>query len=89
MYAATGPHAKTVNLLLEAGANPDLADNAEGFTALMYAAAEGQLEVVRALLGHGANATLRDKDGDTARDFAARNGHTEIARRLGNSLDSP
>jgi ankyrin repeat protein len=48
----------------------------------MHAAAEGQAQVVQALLEHNADPTLRDVDGDTARDFATRNGHAEVVRLL-------
>ena len=84
MYAASGPNHETVRVLLEAGAVPNVVDKGERFTALMFAAAEGQQEVVRLLLHHNADVTLRDIDGDTARDFAAKNGHNEIVRMMGN-----
>ena len=57
-------------------------DEVEKFTALMFAAAEGQQEVVQALLQHNADVTLRDIDGETARDFAANNGHDAVVRIL-------
>ncbi len=71
-----------MQLLLEWKADPDLVDREERFTALMFAAAEGQAGVVRALLSYGADSGLTDVDGDTALDFAARNGHREVARML-------
>ncbi len=83
MYAATGPYAETVDVLLAAGAEPNAVDSGEKFTALMHAAAEGQLEVVRTLLAHNADPQLHDVDGDTARDFAERNGHAEVVQLLG------
>ena len=82
MYAATGPNQATVAALLEAGAAPNAVDHGEKFTALMHAAAEGQLEVVQTLLQHNADTQMRDVDGDTARDFAERNGHAEVVRLL-------
>ena len=48
----------------------------------MFAAAEGQKEVVQALLQNNADTTVKDKDGDTARDFAAKNGYREVATML-------
>ena len=48
----------------------------------MFAAAEGQRDVVQVLLRHNANVSVRDVDGDTARDFAAQKGHGEIVRML-------
>lgn len=82
MYAASGPNVATVNVLLEANADPNVVDKVENFTALMFAAAEGQLEVVDALLKRGADTTLTDVDGDTARDFATQNGHQAVVERL-------
>ena len=52
MYAASGPNPETVQLLLEKKADPNLVDQAEKFTALMFAAAEGQTRVVQILLKH-------------------------------------
>ena len=45
----------------------------------MYAAAEGQFENVKILLSYKADPTLKDKDGDDAMQFAANNGHNEVA----------
>ena len=75
MYAASGPFAPTVKLLIDRGADPNSRDTDEGFTALMFAAAEGQVEVIKVLVAHNADITIKDKDGDTALDFAQRNGH--------------
>ncbi len=79
MFAASGPFPATVQLLLEAGADPNAVDRSEGFTALMHAAAEGQLEVVKLLLEHGADRSIRDVDEDTAETFARQNGHLQVA----------
>lgn len=84
LYASSGPFEGTVELLLEAGAEVDVQGKAEGFTALMTAAAEGQLEVVRLLLIHGADPDLLDKDGDTAQSFAKQKGHTAVIDLLEN-----
>lgn len=84
MYASSGPYAETVEFLLNKGAEVNLQGTLEGFTALMTAAAEGQIEVVRLLLGHGADPALKDKDGDTAESFARQNGHTAVVELLKN-----
>ena len=84
MYASSGPFADTVGLLLDKGAEVDIQGSVEGFTALMMAAAEGQLDVVRLLLIHGADPSLKDEDGDTARSFAAQNGHNAVVDLLDN-----
>ena len=41
----------------------------------MFAAAEGQAKVVNTLLSAGADHTMKDTDGDTAKSFAEKNGH--------------
>jgi len=82
LYASSGPFPETVGLLLARGAEVNLQDSVEGFTALMMAAAEGQLQVVQLLLTHGAVADIRDKDGDTAESFAVQNGHSAVAKLL-------
>ncbi len=82
MYASTGDFNETVILLFEAGAKTNLVDNEEHFTALMFAAAEGQAEVVRTLLAHGADPALLDVDSESAFDFAVANGHQDVAALL-------
>jgi ankyrin repeat protein len=84
MYASSGPFKETVELLLKKGADVDVQGALEGFTALMTAAAEGQLEVVRLPLAHGANAKLKDVDGDTAESFAVQKGHSAVVDLLRN-----
>ena len=82
LFASTGPFPKTVELLLERKADPNIVDNQERFSALMHAAAEGHIEVVKTLLDYEADATLKDIDGDTAESFARQNGHNELADLL-------
>ena len=82
MYAASGPNAPTVKRLLAAAPAVDLRDRDEHFTALMFAAAEGQEENVRALLLAKADPALTDVDGDNARKFALERGFTAVAALL-------
>jgi ankyrin repeat protein len=82
MFAASGPYAETVQLLLDSGAKIDTIDSGEHFSALMWAAAEGQADVVKLLLKHKADFTLKDVDGDTAESFAAKNNHTAVVAIL-------
>jgi ankyrin repeat protein len=89
MYASSGPFKETVELLLKNGAEVDIQGTLEGFTALMTAAAEGQLEVARLLLIHRANAALKDKDGDTALSFAEQKGHAAVVSLLKNPPHPP
>jgi ankyrin repeat protein len=62
-----------VELLLEAGAPIDAADN-RGRTALMMAAEIGDADVVEHLLGRGADPAIADKSGKRALDLAANDG---------------
>ena len=82
MYASSGPSPDTVRLLLENKVDLNVQDTGEGWTALMFAAGEGLAEVVHVLLEHKADRTLKDVDGDTALDFARKNGHTLVVRIL-------
>ncbi len=82
MYASTDDFGDTVELLLEAGADPNATDAGEVWTPLMFAAGEGQMEVVRTLLDHGADAAMVDGDGDVAADHAVNRGHDEVAEVL-------
>jgi ankyrin repeat protein len=82
LYASSGPYPDTVGLLLRNGANANTKGKAEGFTALMMAASEGQLEVARVLLLNGADMDLTDSDGDTAKTFARNNGHSAMLELL-------
>jgi hypothetical protein len=70
---------ETVEALLDAGADPDLA-NGEGWTPLMVAAYSPDL--VRLLLPRVKNTDAATKDGLTALMLAATNGHAESVRLL-------
>jgi len=84
MYAASGPFVETVGLFLKRGAEVNVQGTLEGFTPLMTAAAEGLADVVRLLLGAGADRDIKDVDGDTALSFARQNGHAEVVALLEN-----
>jgi len=47
-----------------------------------YAAAVGQIEIVKDLLGRGASVNQKTSDGDTALHFAAREGHLSVVNLL-------
>jgi hypothetical protein len=59
------------------------AANAKGATALMVAALNGQLDIVRLLLRNGANVNLKMKDiGVTALHWASQDGNADIVKEL-------
>jgi ankyrin repeat protein len=82
MYASSGPFPQTVELLVRNGADVNHADKAEGWTALMLAAAEGHQAVVVALARRGANIEMTDQDGDAAIDHARERKQPEIVTLL-------
>lgn len=56
--------------------------NRGGLTGLMFAAREGRVEAVRALLDAGANVNYADPDGSTPLLVALMNGHWDVAKLL-------
>ena len=58
-----------VNLLLDYGANPNF-QTKQGFTALIFAVQEMQVEVVKTLVKRGADITIKGYQGLTALDIA-------------------
>ncbi len=70
MLAAAGGHDELSVLLLSRDANPDLTDE-RGQTALHYAAPDPKsIELVRALLAHGANANARTRNDSPRNSYA-------------------
>lgn len=67
--------------LLDAGACPDLSDDA-GVTPLMVAAMHGDSEMIRALIGQVSDITVRDRAGHTALYYAVNAQKTEIVELL-------
>ena len=77
--AESGEIGELEDLLPRANIN---ARNEHGMTALMRAANHGRVEMVRALLEHGADPNLTRNDNFTALSLAAFFGHTEIVEML-------
>lgn len=77
MYAAWGGDPRTVDRLLEAGADVN-ARNHAGITALMDAVLGRHPGVVRLLLEHGADPTARDRYGRSVLERALMEPHPEI-----------
>jgi ankyrin repeat protein len=73
-----------VRELLKRGADPNLKNKLDG-TPLMFAAANGHLDVVRELVAGGADIAIKDSQGRTARMWAEKGGFTEVANFLRNA----
>ena len=96
MAASRTGRVDAVGLLLSHGSFVNAQDPFQEETALMWASAEGQLEVVKALLAAGADPNLKahvstiterknadhPSGGFTALMFAVRNGHEDVAKAL-------
>ena len=80
--AAALGRANELDILL--GLDPRLADSvgADGCTPLHHAARFGQARAVQVLLAHGADASARSADGQTASALAEAAGHDEIRTLL-------
>eukprot|EP00656_Telonema_subtile_P057033 TRINITY_DN9283_c0_g2_i1.p1 TRINITY_DN9283_c0_g2~~TRINITY_DN9283_c0_g2_i1.p1 ORF type:complete len:471 (-),score=104.66 TRINITY_DN9283_c0_g2_i1:207-1619(-) len=72
--------------LIQAGAEVDLVTGEQKFSALIYAACNGDLAVVGALVDAGADIGLRCAHGKTALDYAEQENRHEVATLLGNSM---
>jgi hemoglobin-like flavoprotein len=84
LEAAKAGKTPDIERLMSDGLSVNATDN-DGNTALHFAAEEGNLEVVNALLAAGADPTLQVKLGEwgyTPLHHAARKGHKEIAEAL-------
>ena len=83
--AAAARSVPIARLLLEHGApvNARQGGSDSGFTPLMEAAFNGQVDMVEILVAHGAERHLRDEEGRTAADHARARGHASLAERLG------
>ena len=88
MWGARNGDAEIVQMLIEAGANPN-AYSYNGFTALIHAAYEGHVEVIQKLLDAGVNPNTYSSHpynfkilAATALHWAERRGHEDVAQML-------
>ena len=79
--AAFQGHQDVVHLLLDRGAQPNMA-NQIGETPLHHAAIQGHKDVVQLLLDRGAEPNMANQFGRTAQYCALQNGHLDIANIL-------
>merc|ERR1719247_4045153 len=85
LRAAAAGDLKQLKALLDAadsGLTASSKDFATKLTALMVAAAKGQVKAIHWLLRRGAKSTDRDQNGDTALSFAAKGGHVRAIEVL-------
>jgi len=75
---ALGRNAKSIQLLLDAGADPNARQTA-GFTAIFSAAAANRRDLTEILIARGANPAIRNDFGQSAAGFARERGHAELA----------
>ncbi|CAH0404888.1 unnamed protein product [Chilo suppressalis] len=85
--AALNNHAEVAELLVRAGARPDL-QNANLQTALHLAVERQHTQIVRLLVAHGADLNICDKDGDTPLHEALRHHTLQQLRRLQDARDT-
>ncbi|XP_054669005.1 ankyrin repeat domain-containing protein 16 isoform X2 [Grus americana] len=79
--AASMGHRECVSYLMERGASVDCLKKAD-WTPLMMACTRQNLEVIKALVEHGANPLLKNKDGWNCFHIASREGHPQVLRYL-------
>jgi ankyrin repeat protein len=84
-YAAMNNRAATQVRLVAAGVNLNYDPRGDA-TPLMVAAKNGRLELVRLLLDHGADPTVRSPEGLTAVDYAENGMHSLVAAYLRTAL---
>lgn len=75
---------RLAQLSLDCGADIDARDNFDN-TALMLAARDRNIEIVKMLLNNNANINAQDRSGMTALMFAVHKGHIEVAQMLINA----
>lgn len=73
---------EVLRVLLDAGADVNVASDEICFTPLMAAARSGQRDAVQLLLEHGADPNLTCQTGSTALVFAAKKGHPAVVTLL-------
>ena len=75
------PDPQTLDFLLQAGANPNIARE-DGTTALMLAAWHGRYDAVKRLLRAGADPNAKSEQGETAAGIALARGHHRVTDLL-------
>ena len=82
-YAVRENHAYCVTVLLAHGVRTiNATTHYEGNTALWLASSKGRLDMVKQLVEAGANTDLKNKNGETPRAIAMKNGHAAVVMYL-------
>ena len=71
-----------VKLLIEKGAEVDYQTDDHGYSALMKAVENGNVEAVKCLIKHGAQVDLEDNRGNSALEFGCEKGNVEVVKVL-------
>ncbi|MES2626166.1 MAG: ankyrin repeat domain-containing protein, partial [Pseudomonadota bacterium] len=83
LSAAVNGNARILEMLLQAGADPDMQVSATGDTPLMLAARTGIVDAVDVLLSHGADVNAKESWGSTTPlMWAVAENHSDVARLL-------
>jgi len=80
--AAMQGHATICELLVGAGADPNIQTNPQGYAPIHSAAWGGHVAAVRVLLQHGARQDLRNHRNETPIDTAQRQGQEAVVRAI-------
>ena len=89
MLACTKGNAGAINILLNAGADPNIADN-NGYTCLHYAAdRDCSKETFQAIIAHGADVNARNKNNTATLMTACKKGNTAAINILMNAGADP
>ena len=82
MFAAETGNVFITQALLDAGADTEITESTNGWTALHFAASNGKRVVAKILKERGAVLSAKDKSGKTAFALAEEKGHSETSRVL-------
>lgn len=82
MYACKRSFNEIGEFLIEKGADINARSKKKGVTALMIAAALGNVKMVNQLLEHGADKSIKDRFGATAEVIAKKRGHVGVVEIL-------